>query len=150
MPKRSEHAACLLSSTVSKPLSHSEQAKPQGPLLAKGRKIRVLYFFAGKKRKCDVGHWILKLTDGNAEIVEIDMFRDPNQDLTIAALQESWLALIRTVNIVICTPPCATWSRSPWSNNFGPKPVRNHTWPMGFPWLATKNRKKVDIANELI
>lgn len=48
---------------------------------------------------------------------------------------------------VLMSPPCGTWSRAPWANQFGPRPLRSAFHPWGFPWLEGVRLKKVADSN---
>ena len=48
---------------------------------------------------------------------------------------------------VLMSPPCGTWSRAPWANQLGPRPLRSASHPWGFPWLEGHRQKKVSDSN---
>lgn len=48
---------------------------------------------------------------------------------------------------VLVSPPCSTFSRAPWSNLMGPRPVRNYKFPRGFTWLTWTARKQALLGN---
>ena len=115
--------------------------------------IRFLYIFAGLPRKGDVSHALRELTAKlrlSLTVEEFDIER--GQDVLSDSV---WLPLMRRVKHgefthILCSPPCHTWSRAPWSNNAGPKPLRSAEWLEGFPWLRGLDKKKVDQGAELI
>ncbi len=51
---------------------------------------------------------------------------------------------------VLMSPPCGTWSRAPWANVFGPRPLRSAGHPWGFPWLEGDRLRKVSASNSMI
>lgn len=51
---------------------------------------------------------------------------------------------------ILMSPPCGTWSRAPWANAHGPRPLRSCLEPWGFPWLEGPRRQKVDDSNSMI
>jgi hypothetical protein len=51
---------------------------------------------------------------------------------------------------LIITPPCNTWSRLPWSDSPGPKPLRSRRHPWGFPWLSGKALIKCNLGNSFV
>ena len=81
---------------------------------------------------------------------EFDIERDKEQDLTNQDLWSEIFTLIDSGNwMVIVSPPCNTFSRArfQFAHFPGPKPLRNRTWPKGFPWLSNKQKQQVDEAN---
>ena len=48
---------------------------------------------------------------------------------------------------VLMSPPCGTWSRAPWANQVGPRPLRSANHPWGFPWLEGARQQKVADSN---
>ena len=48
------------------------------------------------------------------------------------------------------SPPCGTWSRAPWANVFGPRPLRSWGHPWGFLWLEGARLRKVNGSNSMI
>ena len=51
---------------------------------------------------------------------------------------------------VFMSPPCNTWSRAVHSNKWGPRPLRNKQWPLGFPWLTGKFKDQAKLGNLLV
>ena len=54
-------------------------------------------------------------------------------------------------DIIVLSPPCAGWSRAPWANPWGPRPLRaagQHVW--GFPWLEGARKQKLELSNNLV
>jgi hypothetical protein len=46
--------------------------------------------------------------------------------------------------IVVAAPSCSTFSRSTFTKDGGPTPVRDMQWPDGFPWLSKAKQRKAD------
>ena len=115
--------------------------------------MNVVYLFAGKQRKSDIGEFLRKAEQQGLiklQLREFDIERQADHDLTNQDLWSEIFTLIESGNwIVIVSPPCNTFSRARFQflTYPGPKPVRNRTWPKGFPWLNNRDRKAVDEAN---
>ena len=112
------------------------------------RVFRVLYVFAGVKRKSDVGSHLQELAnscDFTLECHEIDLYRDPTHNVLENTFWKSLVDKVtcRYYDIVIITPPCNTFSRSLNANRLGPRPMRSKEWPWGFPWLEGENSPKM-------
>ena len=112
----------------------------------------MLYLFAGQARKGDVRSYLRELqgTECQVDIEEFDLERGQN-----LLSDEIWLPLLRRIKngefeLLLLSPPCHTWSRAPWSNDSGPKPLRSSDWPTGFPWLKGADKLKVDEGTEFI
>ena len=52
--------------------------------------------------------------------------------------------------MVLCTPPCSSFSRVMWSNNNGPQPIRSASHPEGYPWLRGAEARKAHLGNTLV
>ena len=115
--------------------------------------VNVIYLFAGKQRKADIGEFLRAAEQRgliSLQLKEFDIERQADHDLTNQDLWSEIFTLIQSGNwIVIVSPPCNTFSRARFQflKHPGPKPVRNRTWPRGFPWLSGRDRKAVDEAN---
>ena len=117
--------------------------------------VNVIYLFAGKQRKADtdIGEFLRSAEQRgliSLQLKEFDIERQSDHDLTNQDLWSEIFTLIESGNwIVIVSPPCNTFSRARFQflRHPGPKPVRNRTWPRGFPWLNSRDRKAVDEAN---
>ena len=86
------------------------------------------------------------------EVEEWDITNGPEQDLLREENRQKILAAILqgTYVAVLMSPPCGTWSRAPWANQFGPRPLRSHSHPWGFPWLEGARQKKVASSNSMV
>ena len=112
----------------------------------------MLYLFAGRKRHSDVAAYLRAAeAKGTIRLIlkEFDIERSPDHDLTSNSLwQEVFQTLEEGSWAVIVSPPCNTFSRARFQRRHpGPKPLRNKTWPRGFPWLSNINKQKVAEAN---
>ena len=81
--------------------------------------------------------------------MEFDIERSPEHDLTDEKLWERIGDLLKEGDwVLIVSPPCNTFSRARFQlQHPGPKPLRNVTWPRGFPWLKNRDMQKVEEAN---
>ena len=117
--------------------------------------IKVLYLFSGKRRKTNVAA-VLRAWSLHAEFeIEVDewdilngpsfdLLADENRDRLLAAISQGIYAA------VLMSPPCGTWSRAPWANQFGPRPLRSSGFPWGFAWLEGHRLKKVAASNSMV
>ena len=115
--------------------------------------VKVIYLFAGKQRKADIGEFLRTAEQQGRitlELKEFDIERAADHDLTNQDLWADIFTLIESGEwTVIVSPPCNSFSRARFQflDYPGPKPVRNRTWPKGFPWLNNRDREMVDEAN---
>lgn len=81
-----------------------------------------------------------------------DIKRDAKHDLLDEALRKDLLDRIAAgyYQAVIMSPPCGTWSRAPWANNHGPRPLRSSEHPFRFPWLESWRKTKVEQSNSMV
>ena len=84
----------------------------------------------------------------------LDLKRDPGHDLTSKSL---WEEIFRDISaglwdVLILSPPCNTFSRAGcnWMGNTFPKPVRDRSYPWGFPWNSNQNRQLAETHNLFI
>ena len=116
--------------------------------------ILVLYLFSGKSRRGSVSHWCSKLSKRHSRAVQVEMVDikvKPHIDLTKKCNRDKILKKIKDVryNVIIFSPPCSTFSRAPWSNRKGPRPVRSFVRPKGLARLSWTERKKAEWGNIL-
>ena len=115
-----------------------------------------MYLFAGKSRQSDVGSLLRAAEEaGHFHLVlkEIDIERGPDHDLRDEQLWESIFAELQQGDwFLIVSPPCNSFSRArfQYRKHPGPRPLRNRTWPKGFPWLSRHNKQIVEEANNFI
>lgn len=85
-------------------------------------------------------------------IEEWDICRGADNDLLNEEVQASLLRRVEAGEFccVILTPPCASWSRAPWANPWGPRPLRTAVHPWGMPWLEGARLQKVADSNSMV
>ena len=131
------------------PAFHVPLPKSAAPVL------KVLYVFCGLHRKADVREHLQEMCDSRHMVLlmlEYDLQRDPAHDVTN---EELWARLMSRIasgefDVVIITPPCNTWSRARFSSLPGPRPLRNLSWPWGFPWLTGAAKSSCQLGNLFI
>ena len=116
--------------------------------------ILVLYIFSGKSRKGSVSHWCSILSKRHSRAVKVEMVDikvKPHIDLTQKSNRDKILQKMKDTkyNVIIFSPPCSTFSRAPWSNRKGPRPVRSFVKPRGLTRLSWTERKKAEWGNTL-
>ena len=116
------------------------------------KNLRVLYIFAGIKRKADVAAYLQKFAFSAGSEVEcwnVDLLVDKQHDMTDEDFVKKLRMSIknREVDMLLVTPPCNTHSRARHANRAGPPPLRSKRYPMGFPWLRAKLKKAVELGN---
>ena len=99
-------------------------------------------------RKSDVGNILRSM---NWEVDEIDILRNPRDDLTKEKVRASFLKRIASneFETIISSPPCDTFSRVKYANNLGPSPIRSFTQMRGFPWMVGAKRRQAELGNLL-
>ena len=75
---------------------------------------------------------------------EFDLLDEESQQELLNRIKNGYYAA------VILSPPCASWSRAPWANNWGPRPLRTALYPWGMPWLEGPKLAKVAASNNMI
>ena len=116
--------------------------------------LKVLYVFAGRRRKNSVAWYLKRLaarTGIHIEVVELDIQRDRKCDFTLPAVHKKWLQRISSGEFyaVLVTPPCSTFTRAVWANEAGPYPLRIHLFLRGFPWNAGARKDRAQFGNVL-
>lgn len=111
-------------------------------------KPTALYLFAGEARRAEVGQ---QLRNRGWMVQELDILRDKAHDFSIAEVASAILEQIKANHFMalLVSPPCDTFTRVKYANNFGPKPERSSQWPRGFPWLEDPQKRQVRLANSL-
>ena len=81
----------------------------------------------------------------------MDILRKPFTDLSNLQTQNSFLERVRDGSYfaVVLSPPCSTFSRAPWRNRRGPRPIRSYEYPDGLPGLRWAERRKARLGNIL-
>ena len=118
--------------------------------------LRLLFLFAGVRRKADVRHHLQELCDAKLYILDmherdLELHGEADDLLDSDVWQDSLQKLQNgSYDILMATPPCNTHTRAVWSNRKGPKPVRSREHPYGYPWLRGHAKQKCEDANLLI
>ena len=83
------------------------------------------------------GAWTL-----NLKTECVDMKRSAKHDLSLAKVRQRYLDRIaaKEFDAVLLSPPCASFSRAPWANFRGPRPVRSYDCPRGLQTLTPADR----------
>ena len=85
-------------------------------------------------------------------MTEIDILQGGRKhDLTLPAVQEALLESIkqRQFDALLTSPPCDTFSRVKFSNQWGPRPTRTAEFPRGLPYCTTVEKRRNQLANAL-
>ena len=138
--------------------SGSQDSKSRGSSTERPGKcftLKLLYLFAGAERKTSVVSYLRTLVEKlgwQFEAVEVDLKRGEDDDLTRQSLQDQ---VIRDISkgkyhVVICTPPCSTWTRARMANKRGPPPLRSREHVWGFPWVKHRYALELELGNELV
>ena len=124
-------------------------------IVLSARVFRLLYIFAGDKRKSDIEDCVqrLALTLGfTASCNCIDLLRRAEDNILIPGLWENILHDIKSglYQAVVITPPCNTFSRARNANRRGPPPLRSRSHAKGFPWLFGRFKQQVELGNQFV
>ena len=145
----------VLDPPLSLGIGSSPPVTGSSPVEGSGFTLKFLYLFAGTERQTSVAAYLREKCAAlgwKVDILEIDLKRDSSNDLTRDSLQKTILGRVSQgeFDIVICTPPCSTWSRVRMANMRGPPPVRSrgHLW--GFPWVRGRYAKDLELGNILV
>ena len=124
-------------STVHVSTTPSKVAAVEGTIGAKAtiikkRKVQelsngsALYLFAGPKRKSSISAMLRK---SNWFVLEIDILQGgSSHDLTRTGVRQKLLDRVAAgeFNLVLTSPPCNTFSRVKFANDWGPRPSRKN------------------------
>ena len=90
------------------------------------------------------GAWTL-----NLKTECVDVKRSAKHDLSLAKVRQSYPNRIaaKEFDAVLLSPPCATFSRAPWANFRGPRPVRSYDCPRGLQTLTPAERDRAILGN---
>ena len=117
----------------------------------------MLYLFAGADRRTSIKAVLQRFsrqftTVCGVEVEEWDICRGPGYDLLREDVQSSLMERIQRGEFcaIVMSPPCASWSRAPWANRWGPRPLRTAVYPWGMPWLEGWRLEKVANSNTMI
>ena len=117
---------------------------------ASERAISVLYLFAGKPRQGDMTQCLQQQAMGyKIRMTCVDIQRRPSVDLAKSKERQKLLARIRAqeFDAILLSPPCSTFSRAPWANFKGPRPVRSAAKPRGLDKLTATERDRCILGN---
>ena len=119
--------------------------------------VHVLYLFAGVERKADVQHYLVEWAKRDnvcLKGLQLDILRNEGHNLH---KEEVWNWVLQQlhsglVDFLLVAPPCNTHSRArcQYRQYGGPRPLRDFSFPHGFPWLSEDNKQKVALADELV
>ena len=92
--------------------------------------FKILYLFSGKRRKTDLKSvlWEEGLNHSlEMNVTEFDIINDPSQDLLDDGVWETIQQDIknRVYDLIVVSPPCATYSRATYRPKDGPRPMRS-------------------------
>lgn len=118
--------------------------------------LRVLYLFAGPRRRADISEFLkIRTSQLNVPLIleERDLLQHGAAD--DLANEDVWKEVSTSIragqyDVIVASPPCNTFSRACWSNRRGPKPLRSRQFPDGFPWLSPKLKAKCELGNLLV
>ena len=90
------------------------------------------------------GAWAL-----NLKTECVDVKRSAKHDLSLPKVRQSYLDRIaaKEFDAVLLSPPCASFSRAPWANFRGPRPVRSYECPRGLQTLTPAERDRAILGN---
>ena len=79
----------------------------------------------------------------------VDIKRKPRVDLSYSKQRKKILDKIRSgcYDAILLSPPCSTFSRAPWANKKGPRPVRSFASPRGLDSLTAAERGRAILGN---
>ena len=79
----------------------------------------------------------------------VDIQRRPSIDLAKSKERQRLLTRIRAqeFHAILLSPPCSTFSRAPWANFKGPRPVRSAAKPRGLDKLTAAERDRCILGN---
>jgi hypothetical protein len=120
----------------------------------------VLHLFAGRRRPCDLQHWLELLSPHSGLwVLSLDIVLSRTHgDLACPANVARWLSAMESGRIlaVIAGPPCETWSvarHSTVANRTGshrPRPLRTVIEPWGITGIRLREQLQVSTANTLL
>ena len=96
-------------------------------------------------------HKFCKQHNISLKLVELDIIRNARVNFALASVREFWLMKISSgeYHLLLSSPPCSTFSRAPWANLWGPRPIRSFTHLRGFTWLKWNQKKLALLGNTL-
>ncbi|CAE7384788.1 unnamed protein product [Symbiodinium microadriaticum] len=102
-----------------------------------------------KSKKDDKQQETASVLGWDATVECVDICRSAKMDLTKSALRQSYLDKIQAKNFdaILLSPPCASFSRAPFANHRGPRPVRCYQHPRGKDTLTARERDRAILGN---
>jgi len=75
------------------------------------RTLRVLYLFAGMKRRADVRHYLVQIcrkNDISLRMIELDILRSRKHDLSQVQRRSYYISCAKrgTYDVILASPPC--------------------------------------------
>ena len=127
----------------------------RGLRLGPERVFVVVHLFSGERREGDLEEWVIRLAQEaklKVHVTSADLAEHPEWDLSSPVVCDKLMQAIEEglVDIVVCGPPCSTWSAARWINNgMGVRPVRvRGEFAWGLPNLRRGERERVKMAND--
>ncbi|CAE7264418.1 Abcg1 [Symbiodinium natans] len=110
---------------------------------------QILYLFSGSSRATSTTQLLKK---SGMNVCCVDISEGSHCDLSLPEVQERILRQIqkRMYRVILCTPPCSTWSRARCANKRGPPPVRDAAHPDGYPWLKASRAQEAWLGSQLV
>ena len=115
-----------------------------------------LTHLALKEFQADVSQWLERFSPPGWTVAVhcIDLLRDANADLSDDSTWAKVLSDIQDTqyDILLCSPPCSSWSRACYCDHLGPRPVRSREHPCGYPWLrpGSSDYKRAALGSLLV
>ncbi|CAE7346838.1 DSK1 [Symbiodinium sp. KB8] len=102
-----------------------------------------------KNKKDDKQQETASAWGSNATIECVDICRSAKMDLTKSALRQSYLDQIQAkkFDAILLSPACSSFSRAPFANHRGPRPVRCYQHPRGKDTLTARERDRAILGN---
>jgi hypothetical protein len=96
-------------------------------------------------------HQFCKRSNITLKLVELDILRNARVNFALDSVRSFYLSKIQAgeFDLVLSSPPCSTFSRAPWANLWGPKPIRSFKHPRGFTNLKWSQRMMAKLGNVL-
>ena len=127
----------------------SSKAEKSPSTGSEGACLKVVYVFAGHRRRADVREHLenLALASGfTLDMHELDLMRDPKHDVLQDDVVEPQRFHQAVAIFVSSQHPRArpTVGRHFYKVSPGPRPIRSRQYPLGYPWLSQSNRQEAE------
>ena len=85
------------------------------------------------------------------KLVELDILRNARTNFALESVRTFYISKIERgeFDLVLSSPPCSTFSRAPWANLWGPRPIRSFLFPRGLTTLKWSQRMLAKLGNTL-